>query len=220
MSSGAKADSLLGATAAQPLGWRVANALAIAAPYLLAAALFIVLYLPAGAPPAQADLGAASEPATPAETAADIPAPVPSTAVPSAAAARPEASAKNAASPHAPTPATPVAATSAQEPPVPAGPVPVDPVYASTMRLPGDSLDAVIAAVRATHIQGTVVLAATIGANGAVQSVEPVSGPALLEAATLNAVRGWRYRPWLVQGHPVPFTTQIILDFRLNQGPQ
>jgi protein TonB len=87
------------------------------------------------------------------------------------------------------------------------------------MRLPGDTT-AYPAAARSAQIQGVVVLAAAIGADGAVQSVEPVSGPALLEVAALNAVRAWRYRPWLVEGNAVPFTTQVIIHFEIDAPPQ
>lgn len=75
-------------------------------------------------------------------------------------------------------------------------------------------------AARGAHIQGVVVLDATIGPSGAVRSVQAVSGPALLEIAALNAARTWRYRPYLVYGKPVAFQTQIILDFRISSGAQ
>jgi protein TonB len=76
------------------------------------------------------------------------------------------------------------------------------------------------AAARGAHVQGVVVLTAVIGADGAVQSVEPVSGPALLEVAALNAVRTWRYRPYLVYGRRVAFTTQVVIDFKLDEPVQ
>jgi protein TonB len=87
------------------------------------------------------------------------------------------------------------------------------------MKLSGDPPDYPAVASHA-QIQGTVVLAATIGPDGAVQSLEPVSGPALLEAAFIGAARSWRYRPYLIYGHPVAFQTQISITFRLNAPPQ
>lgn len=87
------------------------------------------------------------------------------------------------------------------------------------MQLPGDTV-AYPPAAQAAHIQGKIILAATIGADGSVQSVQPVSGPALLEIGALAAIRSWRYRPWLVQGHPVPFSTQIIINFEIGGTPQ
>ncbi|MFZ0630368.1 MAG: energy transducer TonB, partial [Acidobacteriaceae bacterium] len=129
------------------------------------------------------------------------------------------APAKNAAPavPGAASPAPASASSKGKDEPLPAQPVPVEPAIARTMQLPDDTISSTDA--RAARIEGTVVLAATIGADGAVQSVEPVSGPALLEVGALNSVRSWHYRPWLSEGRPVPFTTQIIIDFKLDTGP-
>ncbi len=222
MSSGMKAAPLLADCTADPIGWRAANALAIAAPYLLAAALFVVLYLQPTSPAAQA---APSMPPPASEsTNAAAPAPAPSPMRPATPATLKNATA-TASAPVAP-PATASAALAAatappaeKDPPLPTQPVPVDTAIARTMKLSGDAPQP-SAAVRSAHLHGVVVVSAVVGSDGAVQSVQPVSGPALLELETLTAVRSWRYRPYLIYGKPVAFQTQIVIDFELDSSPQ
>ena len=64
-------------------------------------------------------------------------------------------------------------------------------------------------------IEGTVRLHAVIGADGNVQSVQPVSGPEPLVAAAVTAVREWRYGPTLFEGRRIPVQDDIRLVFRL-----
>jgi protein TonB len=45
--------------------------------------------------------------------------------------------------------------------------------------------------------------------------VKPVSGPDALAQATMDAVRWWRYEPYLVNGRAVAVQTTVELDFRL-----
>jgi protein TonB len=45
-----------------------------------------------------------------------------------------------------------------------------------------------------------------------------VSGHPLLVPAALEAVKQWRYRPYVVNGKPVPVNTQIIVNFTLKGG--
>jgi protein TonB len=66
-------------------------------------------------------------------------------------------------------------------------------------------------------ISGTVVLAATIDTDGMVKELHVVSGPDLLQQAALDAVREWRYRPYLLNGQPVEVCTQINLIFTLGR---
>ena len=42
-----------------------------------------------------------------------------------------------------------------------------------------------------------------------------VSGPALLQQAALDAVRQWRYRPYLLNGEPVEVETTVNVEFSL-----
>jgi beta-lactamase regulating signal transducer with metallopeptidase domain len=65
-------------------------------------------------------------------------------------------------------------------------------------------------------IQGTVSLKAIIGKNGAVQSLEFVSGPPLLLKPSMDAVRNWRYKPLLLNGEPVEVETSIDVVYSLS----
>lgn len=69
----------------------------------------------------------------------------------------------------------------------------------------------------ATHTQGIVVLQAIIAKNGAIQNLRVVSGSPMLQQAALDAVRQWRYRPYLLNGEPVDVETTINVVFHLGQ---
>jgi TonB family protein len=65
------------------------------------------------------------------------------------------------------------------------------------------------------RIEGTVKLHATIGVDGSVKDLQPLSGPALLLPAALIAVREWRYNPTLLNGQPIETQEDISVVFRL-----
>jgi len=64
-------------------------------------------------------------------------------------------------------------------------------------------------------VEGTVKLHIVIGTDGSVQSLEPISGPALLIPAAVNAVRQWRYTESSIGGQPVEAEEDITITFRL-----
>jgi protein TonB len=66
------------------------------------------------------------------------------------------------------------------------------------------------------HIQGTVVLQAVISKTGDVVDLEVVSGPIELVVSAVNAVRKWKYRPYLLMGKPVAVSTQIVVNYVLQ----
>jgi len=66
------------------------------------------------------------------------------------------------------------------------------------------------------HAGGTVVMSALIGADGLVKHLQIDSGPDLLRQAALDAVRQWRYRPYLLNGQPVEVRTTINIIFTLG----
>jgi TonB family protein len=68
---------------------------------------------------------------------------------------------------------------------------------------------------REQHIQGQVLLHATVRADGTVESLTVISGDGQLAIAAAAAVRQWRFRPLLKAGRPIEFQTQIAVDFRL-----
>jgi TonB family protein len=66
------------------------------------------------------------------------------------------------------------------------------------------------------HVQGTVILDADISKNGAVESLKEVSGHPMLIPAAIDAVKQWRYKPYLLNGEPVAMTTQVVVTFTLS----
>jgi len=70
---------------------------------------------------------------------------------------------------------------------------------------------------KAQHITGIVVIEAVVNRQGTVQSLRVVSGPAMLESASLNAMKSWRYRPYVLNGAAVEFTTTESFTFTLSQ---
>jgi TonB family protein len=68
---------------------------------------------------------------------------------------------------------------------------------------------------KAARVQGSVVIAVIIGKDGNVQSERLVSGHPLLSPAAMDAVKGWKYRPYVLNGDPVEVDTQITVNFTL-----
>jgi TonB family protein len=71
---------------------------------------------------------------------------------------------------------------------------------------------------REAHIQGQVVLRVTISREGEVNKVELVSGHPMLAAAAIDAVKQWKYQPFLVNGQPSERETEAVVDFGLQAG--
>jgi TonB family protein len=71
-------------------------------------------------------------------------------------------------------------------------------------------------AARQANVQGTVLLDAVVSAEGAVTQLKVLSGPEPLTRAATDAVRWWRYEPYIVNGQPVPVETTVVMDFRLS----
>jgi protein TonB len=74
------------------------------------------------------------------------------------------------------------------------------------------------AIAKAAHVQGTVILAAVIGKDGTIQNLHVVSGHPLLQGAAMDAVKQWRYRPYILNGEPVEVDTQVVVNFTLAGG--
>lgn len=70
---------------------------------------------------------------------------------------------------------------------------------------------------RAAHVQGTVRLEAIISRDGTVNSLHVLSGPPLLIQAAISAVARWRYQPTLLNGKPVEVSTEIDVNFTLDE---
>lgn len=71
---------------------------------------------------------------------------------------------------------------------------------------------------RAARIQGTVLLRAIISRTGAIENLQTISGHPMLVGAAIDAVRQWRYRPYILNGDPVEVETQVTVKFSLSGG--
>jgi len=65
-------------------------------------------------------------------------------------------------------------------------------------------------------VQGSVVLQAVIGADGNIENLSVLSGPAILATAAQQAVRQWRFKPYLQNGQPVETKTRITVNFSIR----
>jgi protein TonB len=66
------------------------------------------------------------------------------------------------------------------------------------------------------HIEGRVVLRATISDSGDVEELCVSQGPAMLQQAAVDAVKRWKYKPFALNGQLVEVKTQINVDFALR----
>jgi protein TonB len=64
-------------------------------------------------------------------------------------------------------------------------------------------------------LQGPVILQAWIGRDGKVEDLKLVHGYLVLGQAAAQAVRQWRYQPYLLNGRAVAAQTYVTVDFRL-----
>jgi TonB family protein len=65
-------------------------------------------------------------------------------------------------------------------------------------------------------VQGSVVLQALIGKDGNIQDLQVLSGPAILSAAAREAVKQWRFKPYLQAGQPVETEARITVNFTIS----
>ena len=68
---------------------------------------------------------------------------------------------------------------------------------------------------RLAHIQGEVLLQATIGKDGLIHNLKVVTGHPILVEAAKGAVEQWRYRPYVFNGNPVEVETTIKVVFHM-----
>jgi protein TonB len=68
---------------------------------------------------------------------------------------------------------------------------------------------------RAARIQGTVMLQAVISKQGGIENLRVLAGHPMLVPAAIEAVRQWRYRPYVLNNEPVEVETQITVNFSL-----
>jgi periplasmic protein TonB len=66
------------------------------------------------------------------------------------------------------------------------------------------------------RLEGPVVLMAVIGQDGSVKDVRVESGLPILAQAAIDAVKQWRYKPYLIDGEPVEVDSRITINFTLS----
>ncbi len=69
---------------------------------------------------------------------------------------------------------------------------------------------------RQARVQGAVELRAIISKTGTIENLVVVRGHPMLATAAIEAVRQWRYRPYLLNNEPIEVETEITVNFVLS----
>ena len=69
---------------------------------------------------------------------------------------------------------------------------------------------------KAARVQGTVHLQAVISKQGGIENLQLISGHPMLARAAVEAVKQWRYRPYILNGEAVEVETEITVNFILS----
>ncbi len=69
---------------------------------------------------------------------------------------------------------------------------------------------------RQARIQGSVELRAIISKAGTIENLVVVSGHPMLVKSAMEAVRQWRYRPYLLNNEPIEVETEVTVNFVLS----
>ncbi len=65
-----------------------------------------------------------------------------------------------------------------------------------------------------SHLEGAVKLSATISPAGDVSAVKVISGDPLLAPAAVDAVKQWKYKPYVLSGTPIAIQTPVTVNFK------
>jgi periplasmic protein TonB len=71
---------------------------------------------------------------------------------------------------------------------------------------------------KAAHVQGAVILHALISKQGTIENLTVVSGPPMLQSSAVDAVKRWKYKPYLLNGEPTEVDTTITVNFTFGGG--
>jgi bla regulator protein blaR1 len=154
------------------------------------------------------------------------PLPPPPPPAPPAAPAAPEATAAPPIPPVPPTPPVAPEVPAAAPPPPPPPPPPPTP-GAQQVKVDSNALAANVVTktlplyprlARQSGIQGPVSLQVTVGTDGRIIALQPISGHPLLIPAAIEAARLWVYRPILLNGVPVEVVGQIEIRFASGEA--
>ena len=69
---------------------------------------------------------------------------------------------------------------------------------------------------KAAKIAGAVVLRATIGKDGTLEALQIVSGPEELRRSAWDSVKTWTWKPYLLNGQPMPVETTITVNYSME----
>jgi periplasmic protein TonB len=99
-------------------------------------------------------------------------------------------------------------------------PLPQKPVSLSegvtTGLLLSKTVPAYPAIAKMAGVSGTVLLDATISTTGTIENLRVIGGPPMLRQAAIDAVKTWRYRPYLLNRQPVEVETTVQIVFTLG----
>jgi TonB family protein len=70
---------------------------------------------------------------------------------------------------------------------------------------------------RSMHVEGDVVVQVAISETGAIKSATATKGPLALRDAAVTAMRGWKYKPYLVNGKPIEVHTYVDFRFEIDR---
>jgi TonB family protein len=73
---------------------------------------------------------------------------------------------------------------------------------------------------KAQHIQGVVVLRARIAKDGTVKDLQLISGPPALVVSAIDAVRQWKYKPFLLNGEPTEVDTTVNINYTFGSDAE
>jgi TonB family protein len=68
---------------------------------------------------------------------------------------------------------------------------------------------------KAMRMEGKVVLDATVMEDGSVRDLKVVQGPPVFTTSAVDAVKKWRYKPFVLDGKAVKSPMRIVVDFKL-----
>jgi|KBSMisStandDraft_5_1062788.scaffolds.fasta_scaffold25549_4 TonB family protein len=73
-------------------------------------------------------------------------------------------------------------------------------------------------AARQSNTQGIVVVKVTVNESGIVEQVENVIGDSTLVAAAADAVRRWKFQPFIKDGKAIKVSTKLLFRFAIADG--
>jgi periplasmic protein TonB len=104
--------------------------------------------------------------------------------------------------------------------PMPAQPAPPTKVFRTSNIMEGSLIRKVEPPypplAKSARIQGPVVLFAVISRSGTIDNLRVLSGHPMLVQAAIDAVKQWRYRPYILNQEPIEVETQITINFVLG----